>query len=393
LIELINSISAMAKRKINMGMVGGGPGSFIGRVHYMAAVLDGQIELVCGAFSSSPEKSKITGAEYFLPPERVYGTYQEMIEKEAGLPEGVRMDFISIVTPNHLHYEPAKLAMESGFHVVCDKPLALDSDEAEVMVRIKEETGMFFALTHTYSGYPMVKEARKLVQDGKLGKIRKVVVEYPQGWLSEPLEQTGHVQASWRGDPQRSGKTCCVGDIGTHAFHLAEYVTGLKADELMSDLTTLVPNRVLDDDANMLLHFRGGARGVLYASQISAGEENAIRLRVYGEKGGLEFNQMEPNTLVIKWHDRPMEVRRTGTGFVSDIAKYNTRVPAGHPEGYIEAFANIYRNAATCIQSIIEGTEPPVEAEDFPTIYDGLRGMKFVDKAVESSEIKSWVEL
>ncbi len=391
--ELINSISAMAKRKINMGMVGGGPGSFIGRVHYMAAVLDGQIELVCGAFSSSPEKSKITGAEYFLPPERVYGTYQEMIEKEAGLPAGVRMDFISIVTPNHLHYEPAKLAMESGFHVVCDKPLALDSDEAEVMVRIKEETGMFFALTHTYSGYPMVKEARKLVQDGKLGKIRKVVVEYPQGWLSEPLEQTGHVQASWRGDPQRSGKTCCVGDIGTHAFHLAEYVTGLKADELMSDLSTLVPNRLLDDDANMLLHFRGGARGVLYASQISAGEENAIRLRVYGEKGGLEFNQMEPNTLVIKWHDRPMEVRRTGTGFVSDIAKYNTRVPAGHPEGYIEAFANIYRNAATCIQHIIGGTEPPVEAEDFPTIYDGLRGMKFVDKAVESSEIKSWVEL
>jgi len=393
LTELINSISAMAKRKINMGMVGGGPGSFIGRVHYMAAVLDGQIELVCGAFSSSPEKSKITGAEYFLPPERVYGTYQEMIEKEAGLPAGVRMDFISIVTPNHLHYEPAKLAMESGFHVVCDKPLALDSDEAEVMVRIKEETGMFFALTHTYSGYPMVKEARKLVQDGKLGKIRKVVVEYPQGWLSEPLEQTGHVQASWRGDPQRSGKTCCVGDIGTHAFHLAEYVTGLKADELMSDLSTLVPNRLLDDDANMLLHFRGGARGVLYASQISAGEENAIRLRVYGEKGGLEFNQMEPNTLVIKWHDRPMEVRRTGTGFVSDIAKYNTRVPAGHPEGYIEAFANIYRNAATCIQHIIGGTEPPVEAEDFPTIYDGLRGMKFVDKAVESSEIKSWVEL
>jgi predicted dehydrogenase len=383
----------MAKRKINMGMVGGGPGSFIGRVHYMAAILDGQIDLVCGAFSSSPEKSKITGSEYYLAPERVYDTFQEMISGEAELPEGIRMDFVCIVTPNHLHFEPAKLAMENGFHVVCDKPLALDADEAEVLVRIKEETGLLFALTHTYSGYPMVKEARKLVQDRALGKIRKVVVEYPQGWLSEPLEQTGHVQASWRGDPKRSGKTCCVGDIGTHAFHLAEYVTGLKVEHLMSDLSTLVPNRLLDDDANMLLHFNGGARGVLYASQISAGEENAIRLRVYGEKGGLEFNQMEPNTLVIKWLDRPMEVRRTGTGFVSQIAAYNTRVPAGHPEGYIEAFANIYRNAATCMQHMMEGSEPPAEAWDFPTIYDGLRGMRFVDKAVESSGTRSWVEL
>jgi predicted dehydrogenase len=344
----------MAKRKINMGMVGGGPGSFIGRVHYMAAILDGQIDLVCGSFSSDPScgsfssdprKSKITGEEYYLPPERVYNTYQDMISGEAKLSEGERMDFICIVTPNHVHFEPAKLAMESGFHVVCDKPLALDSDEAEVMVRIKEETGMLFALTHTYSGYPMVKEARKLIQDGELGNIRKVVVEYPQGWLTEPLEQTDHVQASWRGDPKRSGKTCCVGDIGTHAFHLAEYVTGLQVESLIADLSTLVPNRVLDDDANMLLQFDGGARGVLFASQISAGEENAIRLRAYGEKGGIEWNQMEPNTLVIKWHSKPVEVRRTGTGFVSDIAEYNTRVPAGHPEGYIEAFANIYRNA------------------------------------------------
>lgn len=383
----------MAKRKIHMGMVGGGPGSFIGRVHYMAAILDGQIDLVCGAFSSHPEKSRITGSEYYLAPERVYDTYQEMITEEAKLPSGVRMDFVCIVTPNHLHFEPAKLAMENGFHVVCDKPLALDSDEAEVMVRIKEETGMLFALTHTYSGYPMVKEARKLIEEGALGKIRKVVVEYPQGWLSEPLEQTDHVQASWRGDPKRSGKTCCVGDIGTHAFHLAEYVTGLEVDELMSDLGTLVPKRVLDDDANMLLHFGGGARGVLYASQISAGEENAVKLRVYGEKGGLEFNQMEPNTLIIRWLDKPIEVRRTGTGFVSPIAAYNTRVPAGHPEGYIEAFANIYRNAATCMQHLLEGTEPPEEANDFPTIYDGLRGMNFVDKAVESSQKKSWVEL
>ncbi len=383
----------MAKRKINMGMVGGGPGSFIGHVHYMAAMLDGQIELVCGSFSSDPKKSLITGAKYFLPPERVYDTYQEMISEEAKLPEGVRMDFVCIVTPNHLHFEPAKLAMENGFHVVCDKPLTLDSDEAEVLVRIKNETGLLFALTHTYTGYPMVKEARKLIQDGELGKIRKLVVEYPQGWLSEALEQTDHVQASWRGDPKRSGKTCCVGDIGTHAFQLAEYVSGLKTVRLMSDLSTHVPNRVLEDDANMLLQFDGGARGVLYASQISAGEENDIKLRVYGEKGGIEFRQMEPNSLVIKWLNKAMEVRRTGTGFVSDIAAYNTRIPAGHPEGYLEAFANIYRNAATCIQHFLEGTEPPPEAMDFPTIYEGLRGMKFVDKAVESSEKEAWVEI
>lgn len=382
----------MAKRKIKMGMVGGGPGSFIGHVHFMAAMLDGQIELVCGSFSSNPGKSKITGAGYYLEPERIYLSYQEMISEEAKLPKGVRMDFLCIVTPNHLHFDPARLAMENGFHVVCDKPLSLNSDEAEIMVRIKDETGMLFVLTHTYTGYPMVKEARKLIQDGELGKIRKVVVEYPQGWLSEPLEQTDHVQASWRGDPSRSGKTCCVGDIGTHAFHLAEYVTGLETVRLMADLSTHVPNRVLDDDANMLLQFNGGARGVLYASQISAGEENAVRLRVYGEKGGIEFNQMEPNTLIIKWLDRPMEVRRTGTGFVSDIAAYNTRIPAGHPEGYLEAFANIYRNAATCIQHKLEGTEPPEEAKDFPTIYEGLRGMKFVDKAVESSEKQVWVK-
>ncbi|MEN8158244.1 MAG: Gfo/Idh/MocA family oxidoreductase [Bacteroidota bacterium] len=382
----------MAKRKIRMGMVGGGPGSFIGRVHHMAAILDGQIELVCGSFSSNPERSKVTGAEYYLAPDRIYDTYQEMITEEAKLPDGVRMDFVCIVTPNHLHFEPAKLAMEHGFHVVCDKPLALDADEAEVLVRLQEESGLLFALTHTYAGYPMVKEARKLVQDGALGKIRKVVVEYPQGWLSEPLERTDHVQASWRGDPEKSGKTCSVGDIGTHAFHLAEYVTGLRVDQLMADLSTLVPNRLLDDDANMLLHFDGGARGVLYASQISAGEENAIKLRVYGEKGGLEFNQMEPNTLVIRWLDKPIEVRRTGTGFVSDIAAYNTRVPAGHPEGYIEAFANIYRNVATCIQHTLEGGEPPPEATDFPTVDDGLRGMRFIDRAVESSESRSWVE-
>ena len=389
----IKTYVAMAQRKINMGMIGGGPGSFIGRVHYMAAVMDGQIDLVCGAFSSRPEKSKITGAEYFLPPDRVYDTYQEMIMAESKLPEGERMDVVAIVTPNHLHFEPARLAMELGFHVVCDKPLAFNVEEAEALARVQKETGRLFALTHTYSGYPMVKEARKLVSDGSLGKIRKVVVEYPQGWLSTLLEKTDHVQASWRGDPSKSGKANCVGDIGTHAFHLAEYVTGIRVNELMADVSTLVDGRVLDDDANMLLRFDNGARGVLYASQISAGEENDIKLRAYGEKGGLEWSQMEPNTLTIKWLDRPMEVRRTGTGFVSSIAAYNTRVPAGHPEGYLEAFANIYRNVATCIQHLMEGEAPPEMALDFPTVEDGVRGMKFIDQAIESSTIQSWVPL
>lgn len=379
-------------RKIKMGMVGGGPDSFIGPVHYKAAVLDGQIELVCGSFSSDPRKSKITGKSYFLPPERVYDTYQEMIFREAKLPKGKRMDLLSIVTPNHLHFEPAKLALEHGFHVVCDKPLALDADEAQVLARMTEETGLIFALTHTYAGYPMVKEARHLVHSGVLGKIRKVVSEYPQGWLSEPLERTGHVQASWRGDPARSGKTACVADIGTHAFHLAEYITGLKVSELFADLSTLVPDRDLDDDASVLLHFDGGPRGVLYASQISAGEENEMKIRIYGEKGGLEWTQTEPNTLIVKWLNKPTEIRRTGTTFISDIAQYNTRLPAGHPEGYIEAFANIYRNVATCLQHYLNNEDPPEEARDFPDVCDGLRGMTFIDKVVESASLKKWVK-
>lgn len=373
-------------------MVGGGPDSFIGPVHYKAAILDGQIELVCGSFSSDPRKSKITGKSYFLPPERVYDTYQEMIIHESKLPRGKRMDLLSIVTPNHLHFEPAKMALEHGFHIICDKPLAIDADEAEVLVRMTEETGLIFALTHTYAGYPMVKEARYLVNSGVFGKIRKVVSEYPQGWLSEPLERTGHVQASWRGDPARSGKTACVADIGTHALHLAEYVTGLKVNELFADLSTLVPDRVMDDDAGVLLHFEGGARGILYASQISAGEENEMKIRVYGELGGLEWTHTEPNTLILKWLNRPTEILRTGMPYMSDIAKYNTRLPAGHPEGFIEAFANIYRNVAICLQSYLAKEDPPEEALDFPDVNDGLRGMKFIDTVVKSAGSKKWVK-
>ncbi len=376
----------MKKRKINMGMIGGGPGSFIGIIHFNGAVLDGQINLVCGAFSSDPKKSKMTGEQYYLKPERAYDSYQEMIFKEKELPEGKRMDFICITTPNHVHFEPAKLALENGFHVVSDKPLTYTSQEAEKLVMLVEKTGLLFAVTHAYTGYPMVKEAREFVQTGELGKIRKIVVEYPQGWLTKPIEFENHRQASWRTDPSRSGKSGCMGDIGTHALNLSEYITGLKVTELCADLTIFVPKRKLDDDGNVLVRFDNGARGILYASQISAGEENNLRIRVYGEKGGIEWAQHEPNTLIIKWLDKPLEVRRAGNTYLSSIADYNTRLPFGHPEGLIEAFANLYRNVATCIQHRLAGEQPPAEALDFPTVYDGLRGMRFIDALIESNQ-------
>ncbi len=369
-----------------MGMVGGGPGSFIGIVHFNAAVLDGQIELVCGAFSSDPGKSKTAGENYFLDPGRVYTDYHEMFEKEKLLPPGERMDFVCIVTPNHLHYEPARLALENGFNVVSDKPLTFTSEEAADLTRLVESTGLIFAVTHAYTGYPMVKEARHLIATGELGKIRKVVVEYPQGWLSSAVEKEGNAQASWRTDPQRSGKSGCMGDIGTHALNLAEYITGLKVTSLCADLSTFVPGRLLDDDGNVLLRFDNDARGVLYASQISAGEENSLTIRIYGENGGMEWHQMEPNTLVIKWAGKPIEVKRAGTPWLSASAAYNTRLPSGHPEGLIEAFANIYRNVATCILCRDNETEIPEEALDFPGVRDGLRGMQFIDALIRSGE-------
>jgi predicted dehydrogenase len=382
----------MAARKINMGMVGGGPGSFIGMIHFNGAVLDGQIRLVCGAFSSDPEKSRETGKSYYLPEERIYGSYQEMILNERELPEGERMDFLCIATPNHVHFGPAKMALEHGFHVVSDKPLTFTTTEAEELVDLVEKTGLIIAVTHAYTGYPLVKEAREMIRNGELGKIRKVVSEYPQGWLSDPIERENHTQAGWRTDPSRSGKSGCMGDIGTHALNLAEYVTGLKVKELCADLSTMVEGRLLDDDGNVLVRYDNGARGIIYASQVSAGEENGLRLRVYGEKGGIEWVQAEPNRMEVKWPDRPMEVKKPGNGYLSALAQYNTRMPAGHPEGLIEAFANIYRNVATCIQCRIEGTEPPLEALDFPDVNDGLRGMQFIDKLIESSgSDRKWV--
>lgn len=374
------------KRKLRMGMVGGGIGAFIGAVHRMAANLDGEIELVCGAFSSDPQKSKASGEALYLAPERVYGSFEEMITKEKQLPESVRMDFVSIVTPNHMHFGPAKLALENGFHVVCDKPMTLNLEEAKELEKIVKKTGHIFALTHTYTGYPMVKEARAMVKAGKLGKIRKVVVEYPQGWLATQLESSGQKQADWRTDPKRAGISCCMGDIGTHAENLAEYITDLHVTEMCAELSTFVQGRLLDDDGNVLIRFENGAKGVLYASQISVGEENNLRIRVYGEKGGLEWFQAEPNTLYAKWLDRPVELIRAGGNFpfLSKQALANTRTPAGHPEGYLEAFANIYKNFAAAVRAKARGEQPDPNL-DFPSVEEGVRGMAFIESVVESS--------
>lgn len=371
-------------RKLRMGMVGGGTDAFIGAVHRLAALMDNQIELVCGCFSVDPEISKESGRLYYLPENRVYYTYQEMFEKEAKLPEGERMDFVSIVTPNFLHFDPAMMAFNNGFNVVLDKPITFTLDEAYKLKAKIEETGLTFALTHTYSGYPAVKEAKQMIADGKFGKIRKIFVEYPQGWLSTKLEDSGNPQASWRTDPKRSGKAGCMGDIGTHAHHLAEYITGLKVTEVCADLNVFVPNRLLDDDGAAFLRFDNGAQGVLMATQIAAGEENAIRIRVYGDKGGLDWAQMEPNTLILKWAGQPMQVLRVGTSLTSNFALHNTRVPGGHPEGYLEAFANIYRNFSLAVRAKMNNEEPTAEMLDFPGVEDGIRGMQFIDTVVKA---------
>jgi predicted dehydrogenase len=385
---------SIMNRKLRMGMVGGGTDAFIGAVHRLAALMDNQIELVCGCFSINPEISKSSGKLYYLPDDRVYTTYQEMFEKEAQLPEGQRMNFVSIVTPNFMHFDPAIMALENGFHVVLDKPMTFTLEEAYKLKEKIDETGLTFALTHTYSGYPAVKHARQMIADGKLGKIRKIFVEYPQGWLSSKLEDTGNPQASWRTDPKRSGKAGCMGDIGTHAHHLAEYMTSLKVTELCAELNVFVPNRLLDDDGACLLRFDNGAKGVLMATQIAAGEENAIRIRVYGDKGGLDWEQMEPNTLTLKWLGQPMQVLRVGTSLDSAVAAHNTRVPGGHPEGYLEAFANIYRNFSLTVRAKANGQQPTAEMLDFPDVEDGIRGMQFIDTVVKAGydDTTKWVK-
>jgi predicted dehydrogenase len=382
----------MADKKIRMGMVGGGKNAFIGAVHRIAANMDGQIELVCGAFSSDPERAKESGRALFLEESRNYASYKEMFEAEKALPEDQRMQFVSIVTPNFAHFEPAMLALDHGFHVLIDKPMTLSLEEAKQLEQKVSETGLLLCLTHTYSGYPMVKQARQMVKAGELGKIRKVVVQYPQGWLSLPSEKDNK-QAAWRTDPTKSGISGCMGDIGTHAAQLAEYISGLKIEKICADINIVVEGRALDDDGNILLKFDNQANGVLIASQIAAGEENALSIRVYGEKGGLEWRQEEPNTLVLKWLDAPAQIYRTGHDYLSSYAKHNTRTPSGHPEGYLEAFGNLYRNFASTLQCIASGVQPSEEMLDFPTVQDGVRGMAFIENVIASGQSdQKWYE-
>ena len=381
-------------RKIRYGMVGGGRGAFIGAVHRIAANIDGQIELVCGAFSSDPARSRASGSDFYLPADRCYGTFQEMIAAESRLPEGERMDFVSIVTPNHMHFPPAKMALEHGFHVLSDKPATFSLAEAKTLAGIVKKSGLLYGLTHNYTGYPLVKQAREMVAAGALGKIRKVVVEYPQGWLATRLEASDQKQAAWRTDPKRSGAAGCIGDIGTHAENLAEYITGLHISELAADITAFVKGRKLDDDGNVLLRFKGGAKGVLHSSQISVGEENNLNIRVYGEKGGLEWHQNEPNTLLVKWLDAPMQVYRTANGYLGAAALAAGRTPPSHPEGYLEAFANIYKNFAATIRARMEKRKPSAIEQDYPKITDGIRGMAFIEAVVASSKKNAaWTKL
>jgi predicted dehydrogenase len=383
----------MSEKKLRLGMIGGGKDAFIGAVHRIAARMDGLYEIVCGAFSSDAAKSTETGVELGLAAARVYGSYKEMFEKERLLSANERMQVVSIVTPNHLHFEPAKLAMENGFDVILDKPITFNLAEAKQLKEIINNTGRLFCLTHTYTGYPMVKEARQQIMSGRFGKIRKVYVEYPQGWLSTFLEGTSQKQAAWRTDPARSGIAGSMGDIGTHAFNLAEYVTGLSVTAICAGLNTVVDGRLLDDDGAVLLQFNNGATGVLMATQVAAGEENNVKVRVYGETGGIEWKQEDANSLLVKWLDKPAETYRAGTGYISAVASHNCRTPAGHPEGYLEAFANLYRNFGLTIGAAINNTTPKAAWLDFPGVEEGIRGMAFVENVVKSSASdKKWMD-
>lgn len=374
-------------------MIGGGQGAFIGAIHRKAATMDGLIKLCCGAFSTTPQKSLSSGKELDLPERRIYTSYEDMIHSERQLPSDERMQFVSIVTPNFAHFEPAMLALDNGFHVVIEKPMTFDLDQAKQLEKKVEQTGLLLCLTHTYAGYPMVKQARAMVQEGSLGKIRKIYVQYPQGWLSQLSENEGNAQAAWRTDPKKSGKAGAMGDIGTHAAHLAEYISELKITKICADINTVVPGRLLDDDGAALLKFDNGASGVLMASQIATGEENNLSIQVYGEKGGLEWHQQSPNSLIVRWQDRPMQVFRSGQDYLSEIARHNCRTPAGHPEGYIEAFANLYRNFALTLQANLDGRQPETALWDYPGVAEGVRGMAFIDHIIASGKSnEKWID-
>jgi predicted dehydrogenase len=381
--------------KIRMGMIGGGSGSLMGPIHRMAALMDGKIEIVSGALSSDKVRSVESGTAIGLSPERIYSDWHQMISNESALPVEERPDFITIVTPNNLHYAPSKKSLEAGFHVVCDKPLCIDSNEARDLLEIVQRKKLLFCNTYNYSGYPMVMKAKELVSNGELGKIRKVAVEYFQGSLSFLKEKMGNKRAIWRTDPSIAGISCAMADIGTHAFQLAENITGLKVTELCADLTATLPGRRLDDDGNILLRFENGARGSLLASKIALGEENNLRIKIYGDRAGLSWEQMNPNDLIVRWPDKPYQVYRTATSFseIGEIVTRNSRLPAGHPEGFIEGFANIYRNFAMTIGAHKEGNSIN-KKYDFPDIYDGLRGMLFIEAAVRSSlSEEKWTKL
>ena len=377
-------------------MIGGGKDAFIGAIHRYALNMDGLIELSCGALSINPEIAKDSGKSLFLPEDRIYLTYDEMISKESKLPADKKIDFVTIVTPNFAHFAPAMMALENGFNVVIEKPITFTLDEAKQLKKKVDETGLLLCLTHTYSGYPMVKQAKYMVQSGALGKIRKIYVEYPQGWLSKLTEREGNAQAAWRTDPKKSGKSGCMGDIGTHAAHLSEYISGQKITKLCAALNIVVQGRALDDDGAVLLQYDGGATGVLMASQIAAGEENALKIRLYGEKGGVEWAQQEPNTLLVKWLEQPMQVLRAGGNYgdrLSSFAVQNCRTPGGHPEGYLEAFGNIYKNFALSLMHKLDGKEPTKEMLDFPRVEEGIRGMAFIENVVKSNlSDKKWTD-
>lgn len=376
-----------------MGMIGGGKDAFIGAIHRFGFNMDGQVELVAGSLSINPEIAIASGKQLFLNEERIYTDYKIMLEKEAAMPADKRIDFVSIVTPNFVHFAPAMMALEKGFHVVIEKPITFSLDEAKKLKAKVKETGLTLLLTHTYTGYPMVKQAKQMIANGVFGKIRKVYVEYPQGWLSTFLEGANNQQAAWRTDPKRSGIAGAMGDIGTHAFNMAEYVTGLKTTKICSDLNVIVEGRLLDDDGAVFLKFDNGASGVLMATQIAAGEENNIKIRVYGEKGGLEWKQEDANSLLVKWLDKPTEIYRAGTGYLNSFAKHNCRTPAGHPEGYLEAFANLYRNFSYTIRAIINGEQLQPEWLDFPGVEEGIRGMAFIENVVRSGKsTDKWVD-
>jgi predicted dehydrogenase len=374
---------------LRFGMVGGGPGAFIGKVHLMAASLDGQAQLVAGVFSSDPAKSKTRGHKLGLDPTRIYETYQEMAQAEAAREDGI--DFVVIVTPNHLHFDIACVFLEAEFHVVCDKPLTTTLEDAEELCRMVAEGRSVFVVTHNYTGYPMIKEARQVVREGRLGRVRRIQVEYVQGWLSTPLEQTGQRQAAWRTNPTQAGSAGALGDIGTHAHNLARYVTGLEVEELYADLTTFVEGRELDDDASLLLRWSDGARGTLTASQIAYGEENGLTLRVYGTEGSIAWRQEEPETLVLK-NNEITTISRRGTAGLGEMAQHCSRLPPGHPEGFIEGFANLYQNAVRTIAAQKAGGHPSTADLDFPTVWDGARGVHFIERALESTRLGGWVD-